>query len=132
MLGIVACLTNLLLIVLVSENVSLYVPKSMSNHLGSFEGKVSSWLLLGALLPIPVVLIRACRIAIIISTCCISNVCNMYDSAVTCSVYIAMPCVWFLVRCRVKGLFFSAHVGTAHRVDAKNTCVRVCHELNQL
>lgn len=40
MLGIVACLTNLLLVVLVSENVSMYVPKSMSDHLGTFEGKV--------------------------------------------------------------------------------------------
>lgn len=40
MIGVVACLTNLLFAVLVSENVSAHVPKSMTEQLGSFEGKV--------------------------------------------------------------------------------------------
>lgn len=41
MIGVVACLTNLLLAVMVSENISSYVPKTMSEQLGSFEGKVT-------------------------------------------------------------------------------------------
>ena len=41
MIGVVACLTNLLLAVLVSKNVDLYVPTSMAEQLGSFEAKVS-------------------------------------------------------------------------------------------
>lgn len=40
MVGVVACLTNLLLAVLVSKNVDLYVPTSMAEQLGSFEAKV--------------------------------------------------------------------------------------------
>lgn len=40
MVGVVACLTNLLLAVLVSENVDRYVPTSMAEQLGSFEAKV--------------------------------------------------------------------------------------------
>lgn len=40
MIGVVACLTNLLLAVLVSKNVDLYVPASMVEQLGSFEAKV--------------------------------------------------------------------------------------------
>eukprot|EP00903_Cladosiphon_okamuranus_P007574 g7348.t1 len=40
MVGVVACLTNLLLAVLVSKNVDLYVPTSMVEQLGSFEAKV--------------------------------------------------------------------------------------------
>lgn len=39
-IGVVACLTNLLLVLLVSEHVSLYVPTSWSDQMGSFEGKV--------------------------------------------------------------------------------------------
>ena len=42
MIGVVACMTNLLLAVMVSENVTSYVPKTMSEQLGSFEGKVRS------------------------------------------------------------------------------------------
>ncbi|CAM9695456.1 unnamed protein product, partial [Ectocarpus sp. 13 AM-2016] len=40
MVGVVACLTNLLLAVLVSKNVDMYVPSSMAEQLGSFEAKV--------------------------------------------------------------------------------------------
>lgn len=40
MVGVVACLTNLLLAVLVSQNVDRYVPTSMTEQLGSFEAKV--------------------------------------------------------------------------------------------
>lgn len=40
MMGIVACLTNLLLAVVVSKNVDMYVPKSMTDQLGTIEGKV--------------------------------------------------------------------------------------------
>lgn len=40
MIGVVACLTNLLLAVLISKHVDLYVPASMADHLGSFEAKV--------------------------------------------------------------------------------------------
>lgn len=36
----VSCLTNLLLAVIVSKNVSLYVPSSWSAQLGTIEGKV--------------------------------------------------------------------------------------------
>lgn len=41
MVGVVACLTNLLLAVLVSKNVDMYVPSSMAEQLGSFEAKVT-------------------------------------------------------------------------------------------
>ena len=40
MIGVVACLSNLLLAVMVSQNVSSYVPASMTERLGSIEGKV--------------------------------------------------------------------------------------------
>lgn len=33
-------MTNVLLVVLVSDKASMYVPKSFSEQLGSFEGKV--------------------------------------------------------------------------------------------
>lgn len=59
MIGVVACLTNLLLAVLVSENVDLYVPKSMTEQLGSFEAKVCDFLF--SLLPWERVLRRARR-----------------------------------------------------------------------
>lgn len=42
MVGVVACLTNLLLAVLVSKNVDMYVPSSMAEQLGSFEAKVTT------------------------------------------------------------------------------------------
>lgn len=98
MLGIVACLTNLLLVVLVSENVSMYVPKSMSEHLGSFEAKVSKRLLLGTLLPIEVVLLRACRRAIFLT----SSIHNIYicDSAATNSIQLCRAFDFGTVPCR--------------------------------
>ena len=39
--AIVACLTNLVLAVLVCEHVSLYTPDGLSDHLGSTEAKVT-------------------------------------------------------------------------------------------
>lgn len=41
-MGIVACLTNLLLAVFVSQHVSLYTPDLISEHAGSMEAKVTT------------------------------------------------------------------------------------------
>lgn len=127
MLGIVACLTNLLLVVLVSENVSMYVPKSMSEHLGSFEGKVSKRLLFGTPLPIAVVLLQACRIAMLLTYS--NDKIYMCDSAVTYSIQLCRVFGFGTVPC--KGVVFR-QVCTAQRVGAESTRVRVCRQVNQL